>query len=77
MRTGCRGIRGGRFQSVQYFNGGLFSEPARLELYDDELNQLKQAAKSDWSKVQPEIFGTIFEHSMEADERRACGCWAS
>ena len=39
--------------------------PARVELYDDELNQLKQAAKSDWSKVRPEIFGTLFEHSLD------------
>ncbi|MBC7854311.1 MAG: class I SAM-dependent DNA methyltransferase, partial [Pirellulaceae bacterium] len=42
-------------------------------MHDDELNQLKQAAKSDWSKVQPEIFGTIFQHSMEEKERHAFG----
>lgn len=65
--------KGGRFKGVDYFNGGLFAEPARLELHDDELNQLKEAAKSDWSKVRPEIFGTIFEHSMEAKERHAFG----
>ncbi|MFN0021310.1 MAG: type IIL restriction-modification enzyme MmeI, partial [Pirellulaceae bacterium] len=67
------GMRGGRFKGVDYFNGGLFIEPARIELHDDELNQLKQAAKSDWSKVQPEIFGTIFQHSMEEKERHAFG----
>lgn len=67
------GMRGGRFKGVKYFNGGLFEEPARLELKDDELNQLKQAAKADWSKVQPEIFGTLFQHSMEAKERHAFG----
>jgi len=64
---------GGRFKGVDYFNGGLFAEPARVELYDDELNQLKQAAKSDWSKVRPEIFGTLFEHSVDRQERRAYG----
>jgi hypothetical protein len=64
---------GGRFKGVDYFNGGLFSEPARIELYDDELNQLKQATKFDWSKVRPEIFGTIFEHSVGKSERRAYG----
>ena len=67
------GMKGGRFKGVDYFNGGLFIEPARIELHDDELNQLKQAAKSDWSKVQPEIFGTIFQHSMEEKERHAFG----
>lgn len=64
---------GGRFKGVDYFNGGLFSEPARLELYSDELAQLKAAAKSDWSKVRPEIFGTLFEHSLDHKERHAFG----
>jgi type II restriction/modification system DNA methylase subunit YeeA len=67
------GTAGGRFQSVDYFNGGLFANPARIELYPDELAQLKQAAKSDWSKVRPEIFGTLFEHSTEKGERHAFG----
>lgn len=64
---------GGRFKGVEYFNGGLFQHPARVELYEDELNQLRQAAKSDWSKVRPEIFGTLFEHSLEVGERHAFG----
>jgi SAM-dependent methyltransferase len=67
------GLSGGRFKGVKYFNGGLFAEPARLELHDDELNQLKQAAKADWSNVQPEIFGTLFQHSLESKERHAFG----
>ena len=64
---------GGRFKGVDYFNGGLFAEAARLELHDDELNQLRVAAKADWSKVRPEIFGTLFEHSLEKGERHAYG----
>lgn len=64
---------GGRFKGVDYFNGGLFAEPARLELYPDELNQLRRASKSDWSQVRPEIFGTLFEHSLEKEERHAFG----
>ena len=64
---------GGRFKGVPYFNGGLFAEPARLELHEDELNQLKVAAKSDWSKVRPEIFGTLFEHSLDKEQRHAYG----
>jgi len=73
------GVAGGRFKGVEYFNGGLFAQPARLELLPDEVNQLKTAADYDWSKVRPEIFGTIFEHTLagkesERDERRAFGC---
>ncbi|MEI6357559.1 MAG: DNA methyltransferase, partial [Verrucomicrobiota bacterium] len=64
---------GGRFKGVRYFNGGLFREPARLELHDRELVLLRQAASFDWSKVQPEVFGTLFQHSMDAAERHAFG----
>jgi len=63
----------GYFEGVDYFNGGLFSEPARLELYDDETHQLREAAKSDWSKVRPEIFGTLFQHSLDKEEQHAYG----
>ena len=66
-------VPGGRFKGVDYFNGGLFRKPARVELYEDELNQLRQAAKEDWSRVRPEIFGTLFEHSLEKEERHAYG----
>ncbi|HET6249353.1 MAG TPA: type IIL restriction-modification enzyme MmeI, partial [Tepidisphaeraceae bacterium] len=71
---------GWRYKGVRYFNGGIFAKPARLELYEDELNQLagergsmKGAAASDWSKVSPEIFGAIFQDSMDAEERHAFG----
>ena len=64
---------GGRFKGVPYFNGGLFAQPARLELTDTEIVLLRECAKSDWSKVQPEIFGVIFEHSLEKEERHAWG----
>jgi hypothetical protein len=66
-------VTGGRFKGVAYFNGGLFAQPARLELQDTELVALREAAQADWSKVQPEIFGTLFQHSLEAGERHAFG----
>lgn len=64
---------GGRYKGVPYFNGGLFAVPARLELQESELTLLRHAARFDWSKVQPEIFGTLFQHSMDAEERHAFG----
>lgn len=67
------GQLGGRFKGVPYFNGGLFADPARIELMMDEVGLLREAAKFNWSKVRPEIFGAIFEHSMDAEERRAHG----
>ena len=67
------GVTGGRFKGVDYFNGGLFAEPIQLELDKDEVAQLSKAAEADWSNVRPEIFGTLFEHSIDADERHAYG----
>ena len=62
-----------RYRGVEYFNGGLFAQPARVELRIDELDLLKAAAKEDWSKVRPEIFGALFEHSLGKEQRHAFG----
>ena len=68
-----KGISGGRFKGVDYFNGGLFAEPAQIELEEGELKDLQVASTKDWSQVRPEIFGTLFEHSLGKQERHAFG----
>ncbi len=65
--------RGGRYKDVQYFNGGLFNVVDPVELDSDELSLLLSAANEKWSKVQPPIFGTLFENSMDEKERHAYG----
>jgi hypothetical protein len=67
------GNAGGRFKDVPYFNGGVFSQPAELELQGPEIVLLRKCAASDWSKVQPEIFGTVFEQTLDKEERHASG----
>lgn len=68
------GTKGGRFQKVPYFNGGIFAQSAAVELDpQNEIAILKTAATYNWSDVSPDIFGTIFQHSMDADERHAMG----
>jgi hypothetical protein len=64
---------GGRYAGTPYFNGGLFDEVTPVDLTRDELNALKIASTNDWSAVRPEIFGTLFETSMDASERHAYG----
>lgn len=64
---------GGRYKGTQYFNGGLFDTVAPFELTGVELTALYEAAITDWSAVRPEIFGTLFEQSMDAGERHAQG----
>jgi hypothetical protein len=68
-----QGNSGGRYKGVAFFNGGLFAQPARLELQSNELNLLRAAAAFEWSQVRPEIFGTLFEHSLGKEQRHAFG----
>ena len=65
--------RGGRFAGVDYFSGGLFSKVEPIALTPHETGLLLSAAKEDWSKVQPVIFGTLFEASLGKEERHALG----
>ena len=68
------GVAGGRYKGVEYFNGGIFAQSAAVELDPHaEVAMLKEAATYNWSHVSPDIFGTIFQHSMDADERHAMG----
>ena len=64
---------GGRYAGVDYFNGGLFAVIEPVELRLNELYALETAAKENWGAVKPEIFGTIFQQSMDKDERHAFG----
>ena len=69
MRTG--GAFG--MESIAYFNGGLFDEAAALELTEGEGKILLEAALEDWSSVEPAIFGTLFERSLDPSKRAQIG----
>lgn len=64
---------GGRFKGVDYFNGGIFSIIHSVDLTDKELLLLQEASKYDWSRVQPSIFGNIFEAGIDKEERHKTG----
>jgi len=65
--------RAGRFVDVPYFNGGLFADIDPIDVLPAELDLLANAAERKWDLVKPEIFGTLFQSSMDADERHAFG----
>ena len=65
--------RGGRYAGVDYFNGGLFAKVEPLELQPPAIGLLFEAARENWSRVQPVIFGTLFEGSLGKEERHALG----
>ena len=66
---------GGAFgtEPVPWFNGGLFDEAPALPLSEGDIAILQIAARQDWSAVEPSIFGTLFERSLNPDKRAQIG----
>ncbi|MDQ6694707.1 MAG: N-6 DNA methylase, partial [Chloroflexota bacterium] len=66
---------GGSFgaDDIAYFNGGLFEDDTALELTTDDLMILSRAAALDWSSIEPAIFGTLFERSLDPSKRSQLG----
>ncbi len=66
---------GGDFgaDTVPYFNGGLFDGKPALSLTPADIEILLTAAKSDWASVEPAIFGTLFERSLDPNKRAQIG----
>lgn len=66
----------GRYAGVPYFNGGLFAETVDTELNAFELELIggeNGAASQLWTKVNPAIYGTLFEQSMGAKTQHQHG----
>ena len=64
-----------RSNVVPYVNGPLFDrQHPKFRMAQELLNTLYIAAeKYDWQAVRPEVFGNIFERSLQSDERHAAG----
>ena len=58
---------------IHYFNGGLFMDDEVFELDWRDLGVLNVAAALDWSQVEPAIFGTLFERSLDPGKRSQLG----
>jgi len=65
--------RGGMFKKIPYFNGGLFEKVEPIELDEYSLDLLQKAASFNWKSVNPSIFGSLFEGTMNEKERHAFG----
>lgn len=69
---------GGIFGSdtIQWFNGGLYAnidaDPA-IRIAPAWLGKLLMVARADWNAVDPTIFGTLFERSLDPDKRSQIG----
>lgn len=57
-----------------YINGGLFDGHIRTPTFNKKMRAtLIQAARFNWTKVSPAIFGSLFQSVMKKEERRKKG----
>ncbi len=59
--------------TIPYFNGGLFTDHTTIELDLADLGVLYSASRHDWSHIEPAIFGTLFERSLDQAKRSLIG----
>jgi len=62
-----------QFRDVKWFDGILFEDVVVEELSQEALNALERACRVDWSSVEPAIFGTLFERSLDPSKRAQLG----
>ena len=58
---------------ILHFNGKLFDDATVLELDSDALHILGRVSALDWSNIEPSIFGTLFERSLDPAKRSQLG----
>jgi len=59
-----------------WFNGGLFDSSAAEETFSltgDLVDILLETAELDWSRIEPAIFGTLFERGLDPSRRSQLG----
>ena len=69
MATG--GVFG--YDTIRHFDGGLFDDAAVLDLGGDGLAVLDRITGLDWSSIEPSVFGTLFERSLDPGKRAQLG----
>jgi type II restriction/modification system DNA methylase subunit YeeA len=67
--------KGGKvgFTAIDWFNGGLFEDDHVLPVSTDDIDQLINAARRDWSQIDPSILGTLFERGLDPSKRSQLG----
>ena len=58
---------------VPWFNGGLFADNRALDLESGDMTILARVSRFDWASVEPAIFGTLFERSLDPSKRSQLG----
>jgi hypothetical protein len=58
---------------ILHFNGKLFEKAIAFDLTRDQIETLLAAARKDWRRVEPAIFGTLLERALDSRERKKLG----
>ena len=61
------------FETVPWFNGGLFDDDHALPLGRDEIDLVYNAARLFWADIDPSILGTLFERGLDPSKRSQLG----
>jgi hypothetical protein len=66
---------GGMFgvERIDWFNGGLFDSAEVLRLSAPEIGMLVEVGRLDWGRIEPAIFGTLFERGLDPAQRTQLG----
>ncbi len=67
--------QGGWFgvERIMYFDGRLFDDSSALEIDGKAMQTLARISHRDWSSIEPAIFGTLFERSLDPSKRTQLG----
>lgn len=67
--------QGGEFGAdiIQHFNGGLFADAEVVALTVPEIDELIRVNDCDWADVEPSVFGTLFERTLDPAKRSQIG----
>lgn len=60
-------------EQIPHFDGRLFDDDRVLDLNRKALDVLAQVATLDWADIEPSIFGTLFERSLDPAKRSQLG----
>ncbi|MBC8876522.1 MAG: class I SAM-dependent DNA methyltransferase [Planctomycetes bacterium] len=66
---------GGDFgaDEILHFNGGLFADADVIELRPEEIEDVIRVNDYEWGDVEPSIFGTLFERTLDPEKRSQIG----
>ena len=67
--------KGGFFgaDEIMHFNGGLFRDADVIDLRPGEIEELIRVNDYDWADVEPSVFGTLFERTLDPAKRSQIG----